>query len=409
MSLKLLVLSLFNLVMSLTLTASHSGSLMTPSIDNWPFITLSQISSSYEAPVHITHSGDSSGRLFIVEQRGRILIIDNGTPGGEFLNITDRVRSPFSGGGGEEGLLSVAFPLGFGSGKDHFYVYYTRTDGNNQVSRFALSDNPMIADPNSEEAILTINHPAHQNHNGGQIIFGKDGFLYIGTGDGGGGGDPDQNAQDPSSLLGKLLRIDVEAGVKPYKIPPSNPFVGLSGHREEIWALGLRNPWRFSTDRQNGDLYINDVGQSSWEEVNLQPGNNPGGTNYGWNILEGFDCYNASSCDDTGLTYPVYVYPTHVDGTCSITGGFVYRGQDYPGLFGIYFYADYCNGNIWGLRDQAGNWDNHLFLDTPYKISTFGEDEEGNLYFADRSTGIIYQIQAIVGAKVQYLPIINRH
>lgn len=382
---------------------------MISSSDNWPFITLSQISGGYEAPVHITHSGDSSGRLFVVEQGGRILIINSGTPGGEFLNISDRVRSPFSGGGGEEGLLSVVFPPGFGSGKDHFYVYYTRTDGNNQVSRFSLSVDPMIADPNSEEVILTINHPVNQNHNGGQLIFGKDGFLYISTGDGGGGGDPEHNAQDPSSLLGKLLRIDVEGGVKPYKIPPSNPFVGLSDHREEIWAMGLRNPWRFSTDRLNGDLYIGDVGQSSWEEVNLQPGNNAGGTNYGWNILEGFDCYGASSCDDTGMTYPVYVYPTHVDGTCSITGGFVYRGQDYPGLFGIYLYADYCNGMIWGLRYQAGKWDNHLFLDTPYKISTFGEDEGGNLYFADRSTGNIYQIKEVVGAKVQYMPIINRH
>jgi glucose/arabinose dehydrogenase len=409
MSRKLLLLSLISLVMSLTLTASHSGSFMTASIDNWPFIILSQISGGYEAPVHITHAGDGSGRLFIVEQRGRILIINNGAPGGEFLNITDRVRSPLSGGGGEEGLLSVAFPPGFGSGKDHFYVYYTRTDGNNQVSRFSLSVDPMIADPNSEEVILTINHPAHQNHNGGQLIFGNDGFLYIGTGDGGGGGDPDQNAQDPSSLLGKLLRIDVEAGVKPYKIPPSNPFVGLSGYREEIWALGLRNPWRFSTDRQNGDLYIGDVGQGSWEEVNQQPGNNAGGTNYGWNILEGFDCYGASSCDDTGLTYPVYVYPTHVDGSCSITGGYVYRGQEYPGLFGIDLYADYCNGKIWGLREQSGIWNNHLFLDTPFNISTFGEDEGGNLYFADRSSGNIYQIQALLGAEIQYLPIINRH
>jgi glucose/arabinose dehydrogenase len=359
--------------------------------------------------VHITNAGDGSGRLFVVEQAGRIRIIHNGVILSVFLDITDRVRSPFSGGGGEEGLLSVAFPPGYGSGKDHFYVYYTRTDGNNQVSRFSLGEDPLIADPNSEEIILTINHPTYQNHNGGQIIFGKDGFLYIGTGDGGGGGDPDQNAQDPSSLLGKLLRIDVEAGVIPYKIPSSNPFVGLPGHQEEIWALGLRNPWRFSTDRQNGDLYINDVGQSSWEEINQQPGNNTGGTNYGWNILEGFDCYGASSCDDTGMTYPVYIYPTHVDGTCSITGGFVYRGQDYPELFGIYFYADYCNGKIWGLRNQNGNWDNHQFLDTPYSISTFGEDEEGNLYFADRSTGKIYQIQAIVGAKVQYLPIIIHH
>jgi glucose/arabinose dehydrogenase len=216
MSRKVLSISLINLLVSILLMGAIVER-TTPG--SYPLITLTHIAGGFESPVHITHAGDNSGRLFVVEQRGRIQELDNGI----FLDISDRVRSPFSGGGNEEGLLSLAFPPGYGFGKDHFYVYYTRTDGNNQVSRFSLSGDPDIADPNSEETIITLDHPTYSNHNGGQLFFGDDGFLYIGTGDGGGGGDPDKNGQDTNSLLGKLLRIDVEAGVDPYQIPPSNP------------------------------------------------------------------------------------------------------------------------------------------------------------------------------------------
>ena len=367
MSQKALIISLLGLLASFVLTAAV---IQRSTQESYPLISLTHTAGGFESPVHITHAGDNSGRLFVVEQRGRIRELNSGV----FLDISDRVRSPFSGGGNEEGLLSLAFPPGFGSGKDHFYVYFTRTDGNNQVSRFSLNGNPDSADPDSEEPIITFDHPTFSNHNGGQLFFGTDGFLYIGTGDGGGGGDPGGNGQDPNSLLGKLLRIDVESGIDPYQIPPGNPFVGQPGHRGEIWALGLRNPWRFSFDRLTGDLYLGDVGQSSWEEVDFQPGSSPGGENYGWNIKEGFECYNAANCDDQGMTDPVHVYQTHVEGTCSISGGYVYRGGNYPGLSGLYIYGDYCNGKIWGLKSEAGGWMNQLLLDTSLSISPFGED-----------------------------------
>lgn len=403
MSQRVLTISLICLLISIALSGAAVGEIQMITQESSPFITLAHIAGGFEAPVHITHAGDDSGRLFIGEQTGRIRELDNEI----FLDITDRVRSPFAGGGSEEGLLSLAFPPGYGFGKDHFYVYYTRKDGNNQVSRFSLSENPEIADPNSEEAIITLDHPIYDNHNSGQLFFGGDGYLYISTGDGGGGGDPDNNGQNPNSLLGKVLRIDVEAGIDPYQIPPSNPFVGKPDHRAEIWALGLRNPWRFSFDRQTGDLYLGDVGQSSWEEVNIQPAGSQGGINYGWNIMEGFECYNAAHCDDQGLTDPVLVFPTHMDGTCSITGGYVYRGQDYPDLSGLYTYADYCNGKIWRLNNQAGDWVNQLLLDTDLRISTFGEDENGELYLADISTGDVYQVEGVIPANLIYLPFIN--
>jgi len=389
---------------------------------NWPQISLVQVVAGLEAPVHLTHSEDGSRRLFIIEQRGRILILENGVIVATFLDISDRVRSPFSAGGSEEGLLSVAFPPGFASGKDYFYIYYTNLDGDNQVSRFHLASTPDAADPRSEQRILLLSHPRYQNHNGGQISFGPDGYLYIGTGDGGGGGDPDGNAQDPATLLGKILRIDVEfsqtltafgnsmiylplimnnyhamPGDQPYAIPADNPFVGVPGYRQEIWALGLRNPWRFSFDRLNGDLFIGDVGQNSWEELDFQPANSQGGENYGWNIMEGFECYGGGNCDKTGLTLPVFVYQTDVAG-CAVTGGYVYRGHTYPGMQGIYFLGDYCSGKLWGLQPDGNSWLAREFLDTSYNFSSFGEDEAGELYLLDRGGGAIYQIVESAGS-----------
>ena len=259
----------------------------------WPQISVMPYLSGFSSPVHITNARDGSQRLFVVEQGGIIRVIENGavlsTP---FLDIHERVLFP---GSGERGLLSVAFPPGYAS-KGYFYVYYTRLDGNNQTSRFPLKPGkPDEADPTTEQPIILFNHPNHNNHNGGQLAFGPDGYLYIGTGDGGGAGDPDGNAQNPASLLGKLLRIDVESGIDPYAIPASNPYTQTTGYRGEIWALGLRNPWRFSFDRQTGDLYIGDVGQNIEEEVDFQPASSSGGENYGWNILEGNRCYSPST------------------------------------------------------------------------------------------------------------------
>jgi glucose/arabinose dehydrogenase len=355
-----------------------------PSVAEWPQISLVKRFSGLTQPVHITHAGDGSGRLFFVEQPGRIRVSRGGTllpvP---FLEIVSRVSCC-----GERGLLSVAFPSGYGS-KRYFYVDYTDTAGNTVISRFRLGADLDAADPGSEQIVLTIAQP-YSNHNGGQLAFGLDGYLYVGMGDGGSGGDPQNNAQSPTSLLGKILRIDVESGAAPYAVPVSNPFAGRAGYRGEIWALGLRNPWRFSFDRRTGDLFIGDVGQNRYEEVDFQPAGDPGGENYGWRIMEAGHCYDPNPCDQTGLLQPVFEYD-HSQ-RCSVTGGFVYRGSLYPRMQGVYFFADYCSGRLWGLRRDGGSWQSTQLLDSPYTVSTFGEDEAGNVYLADYGRGDVYQV-----------------
>lgn len=379
----------------------------------WPTLQLQLVANGFTRPVYLTHAGDGSGRLFVVEQDGliRILHTDGSLNPIPFLDISDRISSPANGGGNEEGLIGLAFPPGYAQ-KGHFYVYYTDQFGNNQVSRFSLSADPERADPVSEEPILLLEHPNHDNHNGGQIEFGADGYLYIGTGDGGGGGDPSGNTQNPASLLGKLLRIDVEYAAPSrdyttylpclqtgenqsqeppvaYLIPPDNPFIGQAGYRPEIWALGMRNPWRFSFDRQTHDLYIGDVGQNVYEEVDFQPASSTGGENYGWNVMEGNHCYNASTCDATGMLPPVTEY--NHDLGCSITGGYVYRGSTYPALQGLYIYADYCSGKVWGLQNDGG-WQFQSLLDSGMNVSSFGEGQSGELYLTDLSSGAVYQV-----------------
>ncbi len=375
----------------------------------WPTISLEEVASELAAPVQLTHAGDGSQRAFIVEQAGRIRILKNGAvAAGAFLDISDRVLS-----GGEQGLLGLAFPPDFAARK-HFYVYYTNQQGDNQVSRFTLGSSADVADATSEKLILYFAHPVNTNHNGGQIAFGPDGYLYIGTGDGGGAGDTPGNAQNPASLLGKILRIDVgdrplipasqivtrlyfplaaggQAGA-PYRIPSGNPFAGRPGYRPEIWATGLRNPWRFSFDRSTGDLYIADVGQGAVEEVNFQAGSSQGGENYGWNILEGNQCYNpASGCvPPAGYVAPVAAY-THAEGGCSVTGGFVYRGAAYPALQGIYLYADFCSGKIWQLQRQDQAWQTNLTQTTVAHPSSFGEDQAGELYLLSLD-GKVYRV-----------------
>jgi glucose/arabinose dehydrogenase len=351
---------------------------------DWPEIELAEAYSGFSRPVQLTHVGDGSGRLFVVEQAGTIRLIKGGdvleTP---FLDISGRVSCC-----GERGLLSVAFPPGF-SIKRYFYVNYTDNGGDTVVARYHLSGDPDLADADSEVVVLTIDQP-FSNHNGGQLAFGPEGYLYVGTGDGGSAGDPRDNAQNRLSLLGKMLRIDVESGVEPYAVPDSNPFADQDDTQPEIWALGLRNPWRFSFDRETGDLYIADVGQNRWEEVHVQPASSGGAENYGWRILEGSHCFDPDPCDSTGLEQPAVEYG-HSQG-CSITGGFVYRGTMWPRLVGIYLYGDFCSGRVWGLRRSGGGWESRELADTGLAISAFGIDQGGSLYVLDHDTGRVYAI-----------------
>jgi len=339
-------------------------------------ITIDQvIASGFSRPVQVTHAGDGSGRLFVVEQVGRIKIIKNGsvlsTP---FLNIESLVSCC-----SERGLLGLAFHPNY-AGNGFFYLNYTDNNGDTVIARYTVSGNPDQADASSAVTILTIDQP-YSNHNGGQLLFGPDGYLYIGLGDGGSGGDPLNHGQDITTLLGAMLRLDVDSG-SPYAIPPGNPYVGVAG-RDEIWAIGLRNPWRFSFDRATGDLFIGDVGQNQYEEISYQPAG-AGGLNFGWRLMEGNNCYNPSSnCNPGNLTLPIVEYP-HSQGF-SVTGGFVYRGTLYPALQGRYFYADYGVGKIWSIyKTGPDSWSTpELELDTPYNISAFGEDEQGELYVVD--------------------------
>ena len=356
-----------------------------------PAISLDPVAGGFSQPVYITNAGDGSGRIFIVEQGGVVKIIKDGivlaTP---FLNISFLLKSS---AGFEQGLLGIAFPPGYGTTTSSLYTNYTGTKGigDTVLSRFMITVDPDIVDAGSEEVLLTVVQP-FDNHNGGQLAFGPDGYLYIGMGDGGGGGDPFNNGQNPLSLLGKVLRIDVESQPDGYRIPPTNPFVGnAAAYRPEIWALGLRNPWRLSFDRATGDLYVADVGQDQYEEVNFQTAASAGGENYGWNIMEGLHCYHAATCDQTGLILPAAEYG-HSQGDCSVTGGFVYRGSEFTSLQGVYLYGDYCSGRIWGLRQAGGAWSNNLLIDSSLNISTFGEDEAGNLYVADHVGGTIYKV-----------------
>jgi hypothetical protein len=265
-------------------------------------------------------------------------------------------------------------------------VDYTDTAGDTRVERYRVSADPNVADPGSAKPILFVDQP-YANHNGGLVVFGPDRKLYIGLGDGGSGGDPQGNGQNHGTLLGKLLRIDVDAG-DPYAVPPDNPFVGTNGARGEVWAYGLRNPWRFAFDREAGRLYIADVGQSSREEVDVVPAAS-GGLNYGWNVMEGDECYGAGSCNQAGLTLPVLAY-SHADG-CSITGGYVYRGQSIPALRGTYFYSDYCSGWLKSFRYDGGVTEQRDWSIGLGSVLSFGEDSAGELYVLTAG-GTVYRL-----------------
>lgn len=344
-----------------------------------------QFATGLDSPVDIKNAGDD--RLFVVEQTGSIRIVNSDgtvitTP---FLNIDVNDT------GNEQGLLGLAFHPNYGA-NGHFFVNYIASNGSTQISRFTVSDNINIADPDSELSILNIPQP-FSNHNGGCMQFGPDGFLYIGLGDGGSGGDPGNRSQNPGTLLGKMLRIDIDnpSNGNNYGIPADNPFVNQTNTLDEIWALGVRNPWKFSFDAQTGELWIADVGQNEIEEINKVNGT-AGGLNYGWRCYEGNAPFNTFGCpSDNELTFPYVDYNHSGNGEfkCSVTGGYVYRGTDYPGMQGLYIFGDFCSDEI-GTIDSN---ENLLFFDTsPGGLSTFGEDVNNELYVAGLGAGIIYRV-----------------
>ena len=353
---------------------------------------LSPVASGLSSPLLVTNAGDGSGRLFVVEQTGKVRIVMGGTVvSAPFIDLSRSVST-----GGEQGLLGLAFhPSYKTNGK--LYLSYTDLSGTSIVREYRVStSNPDRVDGASGRTLLRVRQP-YENHNGGNIAFGPDGYLYIGFGDGGSSGDPGNRAQSLTTLLGKLLRIDVNkrAGSLPYGIPSTNPYVGRSG-LDQIWAYGLRNPWRWSFDRATGDLWIGDVGQGDWEEVDRAlavRGRNAGrGLNFGWHVMEGSHCFQPSTgCNRTGKTLPLTAYG-HDRGRCSITGGYVYRGKAYPDLVGAYLFADYCSGEIWYVDRGASLGTTPVrALDTGASITSFGQDQAGELYLTD-TAGTVYRI-----------------
>jgi glucose/arabinose dehydrogenase len=355
---------------------------------------LTVVTRAVTQPLFVTSARDGTGRLFIVEKTGRVRILRNGvllaTP---FLDISAAVSN-----GSEQGLLGLAFHPGFRANR-RFYVNYTDRNGNTVLREYrASATNPNRANTATSRLIIRIRQP-FANHNGGMIAFGRDGFLYIGMGDGGSGGDPGNRAQSTSTLLGKMLRINVNrsTATRNYTIPASNPYVGRTG-LDEIWQRGLRNPWRFSFDRANGNLWIGDVGQNRFEEVDraFRTTTGPGrGVNWGWRVMEGFHCFNpATGCSRTGKRLPLLEYSHATNGRCSVTGGYVYRGTAIPALVGWYVYGDYCSGEVWAVRATATSRPTPVLLlgaGSGRLISSFGEDARGELYLCDLR-GIVYRI-----------------
>ena len=367
-----------------------------------PPLRLEKYLDGLELPVQVTHAGDGSGRIFVVEQNGRIKIVQNGVANDVlFLDISDQVSCC-----GELGLMNIVFPPSF-KASQQFYLSYTNLDREIVVSRFLITNNGATADLASEEILLAVSQP-HHAHNGGSLAFGPhDGYLYVGVGDGGSEGRPAHFPQDPQLLLGKILRIDVESGADPYAIPATNPFVGDDEFRDEIWALGLRNPWGFAFDGNTGEFYIPDTGHNDREEVNFQPATSGGGENYGWPTIEGTRCPKIEDlpypCSQAGSFESPVAEFDHT-GHCAIVGGVVYRGAELPHLSGHFIYADFCRGVIWSLKkpeneESTGSnppvpeeWLNEVVLYSSVPVSSIGEDEGGNLYFTGYADGTIYLI-----------------
>jgi glucose/arabinose dehydrogenase len=360
-----------------------------------PVLNFQTVASGLNNPVDIvTAPGDS--RLFVAQQNGLVRIW-TGTTFLDFINLAGVITDP---PGGEQGLLSIVFHPGYATNR-YFFVWYTSTTGAVTLARYQRNSiNPDIADPGSGQVLLSIPKPGNPyftNHNGGKLIFGGDGMLYIGTGDGGSGGDPLNNAQNGNSLLGKMLRIDVNGFTASYNIPADNPFTSaVDGILDEIYAIGLRNPWRWSFDRANGDMWIADVGQNLWEEINWRRAGNTAGVNYGWRCYEGAHIYAGGGCTPSDTVSPIFEYPHNgTTGGFSVTGGYVYRGPDPQNvpLVGYYITADYVSGNVWSIRSNgSGGWNSYLQAGLPGNISSFGEGVDGTLYALARGTGIIYKV-----------------
>jgi glucose/arabinose dehydrogenase len=378
--------ALFALLVALLAVASCASA--APDLTPATGLTLERVATGLEDPLYVTApAGDP--RLFVVEQTGRIRVFRGGrmlpVP---FLDLRDRLRA-----GGEQGLLGLAFHPKYAS-NGFLYVNYTDSRGDTRVERYQVSANPDVADRASAHLILGVAQP-YANHNGGHVLFGPDGMLYVGMGDGGSGGDPHGNGQNKGALLGKMLRLDVDGG-DPYAVPRDNPLVGKAGMRGEIWAWGLRNPWRFCFDPPSGLLYIADVGQNRWEEIDVAPAGTPG-LDYGWNVLEGNHCFRASNCETRGRV-PAAVEYGHGDG-CSVTGGFVYRGKRNPAIAGHYFYADYCGGWIRSFKYQRGAVSEHREWRgaKTEAITSFGQDGLGELYVCSQR-GDVYRLAWAAGA-----------
>jgi glucose/arabinose dehydrogenase len=341
---------------------------------------LQPVLSGLRQPLDLRAAPDGSDRLFIVEKPGTIRIARGGQlVERPFLDL----RAVVGARGSEQGLLGLAFHPGYAD-NGLFYVNYTDPNGDSVVARYQVSSDPDLADPATGAVILFQPQP-FPNHNGGNLVFGPDGYLWIGFGDGGSGGDPRGNGQNGATWLGKLLRIDVD-GAFPYAVPADNPFVASPGVLPEIWGMGLRNPWRYSFDRLTGDLYVGDVGQNIWEEIDFVPVSPPAGLNFGWNVAEGNHCFSSSSCDLSPFVPAIAEYD-HRSGDCAVVGGYVYRGAAYPAMQGAYFYADECSGRVWSLADGE-------LLKSGINISSFGEDQAGELYVTGFNDGTVYRLTA---------------
>ena len=387
---KAVILSAFGLIALVAFNCKVEPAPTTLPVETTEFIAINAFPKlTFDDPVEFTHADDGTNRLFVVEQKGVIIVFENNAAtqtASVFLDIDARVSS-----GGEMGLLGLAFHPDFEK-NGYFYVNYTRNDPRRQtvISRFSMAKNATVADPNSETILFTFDQP-YSNHNGGKIAFGADGFLYIATGDGGSGGDPQNNAQNRASLLGKMLRVDVNSSEKGnYGIPKDNPYAGnTEGFREEIYAYGLRNPWRFSFDATTNTLWTGDVGQNKVEEIDIVTK----GGNYGWRIKEANNCYDAAgNCNRTDLIPPVWSYQQGSEGR-SVTGGVVYRGKKLPQLVGKYLCGDYVSGRIWALTydgKQATN--SNIGIADVSTVSAFGEDANQELYICDLIGGKIYTL-----------------
>jgi glucose/arabinose dehydrogenase len=367
-------------------------------------LQLVEFADGFSGPLDLQHAGDD--RLFVVEQSGEIKIIDADgnvlpTP---FLDIDNIVNDNAN----ERGLLGLAFHPDY-QNNGFFYVNYSNSSGDTHISRFSVSADPNVGDPDSEVVLMVVDQPFN-NHNGGGLDFGADGYLYIGLGDGGSGGDPQGNSQNTNTLLGKMLRIDVDNGL-PYSVPADNPFINDADILDEIWSIGLRNPWRFSFDRETGDLWIGDVGQNEFEEIDFEPASSTGGLNYGWRCYEGFATFNTSGCGNASeYTDPIWDYANNNSVGRSVTGGYVYRGTEFPDLVGHYIYADFVSGRIWSLTpDGNGGWNNVELLNwTNNQIGSFGEDLNGEMYVIALQEGTVYKIEGTcqaISANINFAPV----